>query len=166
MIVIPKKVEKELPTATTFKFQKTNWWRLPEGATRASVSPGCSQYNPHQSHLPPKPLSHLFWEMASSISMSAYMLRHSCTRICVHAHTPLFTVTQMPLPAFGWPPNCRSSFPSAEPQVIPVIPSLLIPWDGSLPEPSLALSESLMAHLQSGGTPLQTWPLCEKKLEL
>ena len=147
MIVIPKKVEKELPTATTFKFQRTNWWCLPEGATRASVSPGCSQYNPHQSHLPPKPLSHLFWEMASSISLSSYMLRHSCTRICLHAHTPLFTVTQMPLPAFGWPPNCRSSFPSAEPQVIPVIPSLLIPWDGSLPEPSLALSESLMAHL-------------------
>ena len=47
---------------------------------------------------------------------SALMHKHMCT--CTH--TTLFTVTQMPLPAFGWPPNCRSSFPSVEPQVIPV----------------------------------------------
>lgn len=70
--------------------------------TQAPQSPILGKLMPHQSQC--------------VHTCSALMHKHMCT--CTH--TTLFTVTQMPLPAFGWPPNCRSSFPSVEPQVIPV----------------------------------------------
>lgn len=104
---------------------------------------------------------------ASSTSVCAYMLRHSCTSICVHAHTPHFLLS----------PKC-SFLPLADPQIAgapspqwsprssqSVIPSLLVPWDGSLPQP-----EACSLRVSNGSSVKWGNSLCrrdhsEKKLE-
>ena len=84
---------------------------------------------------------------ASSISVCAYMLStHAQAYVYMHTHHTFHCHPNAPS-CLWLTPKLQELLPLSGRSSQLVIPGLLVPWDGSFPEPWLALSESLMAHL-------------------